>query len=133
MPARLLVDDPVDILLDPVTGDMLLDAQGSPQFSRGLPAVAQGIRIALGVFRGEWFLNLIAGTPWYQSILGKRFNQNQILGIFRAMILAVPGVDHLASLTAAFDGPTRTATISFEAVVVFGGSVKDSLSFQAAS
>ncbi len=129
----ILVTDPIDILLDSVTRDMKLDANGSPQFSRGLPAVAQGILIALGMFRGEWFLNLLAGFPYFQSVLGKRYNQIQILALYRAAILAVPGVDHLASLTSSFDSTTRVVTISWEAVAVFGGTVADSLSFQVAT
>ena len=125
----LLATDPVDLLLNPATGDLWLDASGSPQFSRGLTAVAQGIWIALRMFRGEWFLNLDAGFPWYQDILGHRYNQAQMLDDFRTAILAVPGVDHLASLTCQFDTATRTATVSWEAVAVFGGTVADSLVF----
>jgi hypothetical protein len=129
----LLATDPIDILLDPNTGDMLLDANNSPQLSRGLPAVAQGIRIAVGMFRGEWFLNLLTGMPYFQSILGKRYNNAQIRALYRDAILKVPGVARLASLTATFDRPTRNVTVTWEAVAVFGGTVTDSLSFQVAT
>ena len=125
----LLATDPLDLALDPATGDLALDANGSPYMICGLPGVAQLIRIALGMFQGEWFLDLSTGMPWVQSILGSKYNNAQMLNIFRSTILAVTGVAGLASLTASFDGQTRMMTVNFEAVAVFGGTVADSLTF----
>lgn len=133
MTAPLLVDDPVDLMLDPITGDLALDDNNSPYFSRGLPAIAQGIRITLRMFKGEWFLNLDEGVPWYQDILGKKYNNAQLLDILRKRIVVVPGVASIASLTATWDGATRTVTVNFEVVAVFGGTVADSLAVGAAA
>lgn len=41
------------------------------QFKTGKPATAQGIQNRLRLFFGEYFLDISAGTPWFQQILGK--------------------------------------------------------------
>lgn len=129
----LLITDPIDILLDS-TGDIDLTA-GDLQFSRGLPGVAQGCRIAVQLFRGEWFVDLDAGVPWMpndtvsteQAILGQRFNETKARVAIRDALLAVPGVLGLAQLLIAFDTSTRAMSVTWRARTVFGDTEPDTL------
>lgn len=41
------------------------------QFLEGKAATANGVYHRLRMFAGEYFLNVLDGTPWFQSILGK--------------------------------------------------------------
>lgn len=57
--------------------------------------VAQGIVCALRLIRGEWYLDQRIGTPWHERILGKAgvvAGESTVEGIFRRVVLTVPGV-----------------------------------------
>ena len=111
-----LVTDRVDLLLD-LNNELVID--GDLQFSSGVDAVAQTIRLKLQAFMGEWFIDLTDGVPWYQSILGQKYDQNQLLGILRDPILRVSGVSSIVSLSSIWDPGTRTATISWKVMTKF--------------
>lgn len=49
-------------------GDIVTSGQ---QFIEGKAATGQGVYHRLRMFTGEYFLNVLDGTPWFQSILGK--------------------------------------------------------------
>src|ERR1700690_705374 len=110
--ASPLLTAPRDLALDPITGDLVVGTDLS--FTSGLQAVAQSCRIALQLFRGEWFLNLDQGIPYFQSILG----QKPSIAIpaarlaFAAALRGVAGVTTVPVLNVTFDGPTRTMTIT---------------------
>lgn len=127
----LLRTDPIDIALGP-DGDLDLSS-GGLAFTRGLPAIAQGCRIALQMFAGEWFLDPTAGMPWLPNqhvredaaLLGGKFDVGKTIAAARRALLAVPGVASVPSLSAEFDGPTRTVSIAFAARSSFGDTVTD--------
>lgn len=64
----------------------------------GAAQVAQAIRMRLG-------------TTWYESILGKHFNESKLKQIFTTEILKVSGVIRVDSLT--FEFRDRTLAIDF--------------------
>jgi hypothetical protein len=65
-----LLTDPIDLLLD--DNNDLVFRDGDLVFSTGIEAVVQACRIVMQMFRGEWFLNLDAGLPYWESILGQK-------------------------------------------------------------
>lgn len=109
----------VDFLLD-ADGDLDLSL-GDLRFTTGLEAVAQGIYIALHVFRGEWFLDREYGIPYLandivseaEAILGGKFNAATAAAYFRRAIAAVAGVLEIRSLSVDFAGGTRTLSVRF--------------------
>ena len=111
------ITDPIDLLLD-ADGDLVVGTDLS--LSSGVAAVTQGIRVRLLTFRGEWFLDLDSGVPYYQEILGKKFDQQRAHAAFREAILATPGVNELLSLVVTFDSPTRELRVLWKANTVFG-------------
>lgn len=101
--------------------DIALDENGDWEISGGDlqligdgPAIVQAVQIALEFFQGEWFLDVSAGIPWWQSVMIKNPNPNQLEGIFRSAILAVDGVQAINSLTLTYDSQQRTLTIDYE-------------------
>lgn len=110
--------NPVDLLLDN-DGDLLVDA-GHIYFSSGLRAVAQGIKIRLLSFKGEWFLDLDHGVPYWQDILGQKYNETKVRAAFRDAILAAPGVNKILELEVEFDGATRAVNVWWRVQTIFG-------------
>lgn len=113
-----LESDPIDLLLD-ADGDLDITG-GDLSFVAGLPAVAQLIKIALQMFLGEWFLNVEAGVPWLQDVLGNKYDPEKVRAALRPSILEVPAVTAILSLETAFHGPTRVLSVSFEVSTEFG-------------
>lgn len=126
----LIVSDIVDWKLDE-DNDLIIPLQ----HVAGLPGVSQLIRIALQMFKGEWFLNLAAGTPWMENdtvpeseaVLGQRYSREKALNTIRQIITKVPGVKKILSLESTFDRATRKLSVSWEVVADWGDTERDSL------
>ena len=58
---------------------------------KGREAVGQNVKQRLLLLRGEWFLDITAGVPYYESVLG-RFNPEHTALLFREEILKVQDV-----------------------------------------
>jgi hypothetical protein len=123
-----LVNDPIDFLLD-ADGDLTI-ADGDLVFSTGLAAVVQIVKLAVGLYRGEWFLDLDEGVPYIandvvtesEALLGSKFNELRARTVFRDAILAAPGVVALTSLAVSFVSATRTMVVEFRVRTEFGDS-----------
>lgn len=132
----ILQTDPLDIALDPTTPGKIVFVNGDIKLTNGLPGVAQLCRIAVSMIRGEWFLNLTTGIPYFQragvpatqALLGQPYVQAKTLNPFRTALQAVPGVAQV-QVAATYDRPTRKVTLSWQVTTVFGGTVSDSLSY----
>jgi hypothetical protein len=113
---------------NPVVGDLMLDAYGQPLLVSGIAAqTAQRLFVKFQFFRGEWFLNLDEGTPYYDVILrkgGERF----VRSVFGGLIRDDPGVAELLELTYSIDKRTRWLTLQFKAACV-DGTILNSLDF----
>lgn len=99
------------------TGDYSF-GQGQSNFLINTPAcVGQLVETTLRLWQGEWYLDLLAGTPWLQQILGV-FNLKSVVDmILQGVILSVPGVDSIQSYSSAYVGVRNlsvTATIVTE-------------------
>lgn len=99
-----------DLCIDAITGDLVL-TEGDFEWVTGIDAIEQDIRLSLQLFQGEWFLDLSAGIPYWQSILGQKPRLLVVREIFRKALLAVPGVLAILALDVSFAANTRTCTI----------------------
>lgn len=86
----------------------------------GGDAVRQAADIRLQFFAEEWFLDLSAGIPWFQSILVKNPNTPAISEIFRAELLATPGVALVEQLGLNYSAVNRTLVINWRATTDLG-------------
>ena len=128
----LLETDPVDWALD-ADGDLIMPIT----YTRGPEAVAQGIRRALLLVRGELFYNLDAGVPYLEGngvdptlvILGRAFDRVRAEAAIREAIVGSPsvpgvvGVSRIVSLGLEFDGQTRKLRVAVRVESVFGDTI----------
>ena len=120
--------DPIDLMVDPSTGDLLVG--DDLVFVVGKAAVAQLIAEAVGTFAadpsnpeeypGEWFLDEDEGIPYHGEIIGQKFDKNRIRSTFRDAILAIDEVNSIHELEITFDGPTRAVTARWRVDSIFG-------------
>lgn len=121
-----LAQQPRDLLLGP---DNDLVVSGSDlQFSRGVPSVAQSCRIALQMFKEEWFLDLDQGIPYFDAILGAK----PTVGIraatiaFRQALQNVDGVLDILELDVEFVS-ARRLDVTFQVRTALGDTVPDTI------
>lgn len=105
--------------LNPVVGDLQLDAAGQPILLTSLAAeVAQRIFVRLNFFKGEWFLNLEEGTPYYEEILRKG-SDRAVRSVLGRVIRTTQGVSELTQFRFSRSAD-RTITIVFKARLTDG-------------
>lgn len=80
----------------------------------GVDSIVQAIRQAVLCFLGEWFLDERIGVDWLGSILGvKNPDVPAIRAALRAVIVSVPGVDTIHTLSVTLDS-SRHLAIGFQ-------------------
>ncbi|MFX1587236.1 MAG: hypothetical protein ACFFC1_03690 [Promethearchaeota archaeon] len=102
-----------DILLNELTGDLDLTNWNLRFTSSNSQYIAQKLKIRLGFFLGEWYLNINEGIPYFEKILVKNPNLSEIEDLMIEKILTVSGVESLESFNLEFDKSTRELTVSF--------------------
>lgn len=75
--------------------------------------VSQKLRIRLSFFRGEWYLNINKGIPYFESVFVKNPNISYIEDLIILEINTCPGVSELLSLSLEIETPTRELIINF--------------------
>ena len=133
----LLSTDPLDLAIDPVSGDLVFAANGDLTLSSGTAGVVQACRIAMQLVAGEWFMDLDAGIPLFErdgvpaskALLGQKFNKVKARDAFYNALSAVPGVVAIVSLTVDFTDvlPPRTLNVAWTVQTAFGDTPSDSL------
>ena len=127
--AGSLIEPGIDWALDS-DGDLIVPMR----YTRGLEATAQGIRIRIQMFKGEWFLDTDLGVPYMESatvaeadaLLGQKFNELKALSAFRRVIAIPPGVQSILALAVAFDRATRVMRVEWRVRSAYG-VIEDSL------
>lgn len=109
-----------DIQLDTVTHDIVIASNGDIVMVDQARRVAQQIKVTLLAFLGEWFLDTTFGVPYLEQILVKNPKWSTVNALLRARIIAVPGVQRVTRLDLDFDRPTRTLTVTFDAITPDG-------------
>ena len=80
----------------------------------GAESVAQKLLITLRAYRGEFFLDQLFGTGWYQVILGKGNSKSIVDQEIRKVINGVEGVAQIVSYQSELDAPSRTMSVTFQ-------------------
>lgn len=117
MDLKLTLDVNAD---NPVEGDLDL-VNGNLVFVEGTHAAAQDLLTRLRFRRGEWFLDVREGVPWFEEILKKNPDIPAIRSIFRRAILSSPYVSSIESLALSYDARGRSLSVSFVAILRDGG------------
>jgi len=95
--------------------------QGIGNFLTDNPtAVAQAILTRLRLWQGEWFLELSAGVPYLQQILGHQPSANIPDSAIRNTIQNTPFVRHVTDYSSTFINTSRTFSVSCKVTTSFG-------------
>lgn len=93
----------------------------------GPDAIRQKVKQVLQLIKGEWFLDVTQGVPWFESILTRNPSFELIRNIIRKKIMSVKGIAAVPTLALEYDKATRNLTIQFEAKLVGGTTVSDTI------
>ncbi|QDP60432.1 MAG: putative baseplate wedge protein [Prokaryotic dsDNA virus sp.] len=102
----------MDILLDESTHDAVFVNGKTPITSGVSDSLKQRLKIKLLTFRGEWFLNVNYGTPYFQQIFGKGRSKRAIDLIFRQLIQEDEDVLNITEFNSTLS-PNRTYSLNF--------------------
>lgn len=97
---------------NPIENDLYLD-NGTIVLVDGDEAIKQAVLSRLNFFLGEWFLNTLEGTPWFQHILVKGPQESVVRDIFRRVCLGTPGVVEFTQFKMSINAQ-RKASISMD-------------------
>lgn len=111
---------------NPDAGDLCLTRSGRMFLREDLKSIVdQRIRVRFQFFKGEWFLNTDAGTPWFQHILTKGVPDQTIRSVL-SQVLSVEGVREILSLTWEINPRTRKMSVNFQLKLEDGSTFKSS-------
>ena len=82
-------------------------------------AVAQRVRTRLDLWRGQWFADTSAGTPWETEILGKYTTGTRDL-VLRSVILETAGVRSLLAYSSRVDRESRRLVVDARVDTIYG-------------
>ena len=93
-----------------------LDANGDytigvPFLSNSPQTVAQAIQTRLGLWQGQWFVDVTDGTPYLTGVLGTQYGKDPNAAI-KLRILGTPGVTAIVNYASAYDPSTRQFSVS---------------------
>lgn len=101
-----------DLCLDSKTHDLVIK-DGDFSLTTGNDTIRQRIKQALLFYKGEWFLDVTAGIPYFDDVLIKSPEQKRVESIFKAAILAVEGTVKLLEFKTNYVPDTRTFELDF--------------------
>lgn len=84
--------------------------------------VAQAAKTRLNMFVGDWFLNLLDGTPWRTQVLGKYTGATRDPAV-RARVLGTTGLKSISSYDSTFDPITRAYSVHANIDTIYGPAV----------
>lgn len=94
--------------------------QGDNTFLINSPeTVAQAVKTRFNLWRGQWFLDVTAGTPYIQSVLGKKSPDVYNLAI-RQHILQTQGVSSIISFDTSVNSTTRRVSFTATIDTIYG-------------
>jgi hypothetical protein len=86
------------------------------QLVSGKDAIVQNLRIRYQFFLGEWFLDTRKGIPYYEKILIKNPNRDEVLSILREVALETPGIETVDRFDADLDTTARELSVDLWAL-----------------
>jgi len=95
---------------------------GNQVFVRGIDQIVQNVRVRLQFFLTEYFLDETIGMPWFEQVLIKHFNIDQIENRVKQEILATDGILNIQKFIMNFNPAERILSIAFKAETESGES-----------
>jgi hypothetical protein len=89
--------------------------------------IVQLVKVALGTYQGEWYLDSSIGVPYYQSILKKGVDKVLVDSIFRRVITETTGVDRIIKFNSTVNDYEYNMTFTFQSVTGTISSIFESV------
>ncbi len=89
--------------------------------------LAQNLKIRLQFIHGEWFLDITAGTAYFEKIFHKNLDIAEVNREFKRVILSTEGVTDLVAFDADYNTKKRTYTVTFRVNTIYGELTVDDL------
>jgi hypothetical protein len=103
--------DFLGLALDPATHDLFLKPDGHLATVTDNEAIGQHTKQRLLFYRGEWFLDILAGTPWFQNVFVRPHDPVVIEAVIKREILDTPGIAELTAFDVQIDERKRSITV----------------------
>lgn len=115
----------IDFKLDTSTHDIVFDPYDIAIVD-GVEALKQRLKQRLLLFRGEWFLDLNAGVPYFSDVFIKQPRRNILESAFKREIVGDPEVTALTSFELSFQSE-RTISLAFTVQTVYSKAITDQI------
>ena len=102
-------------------GDLVISGGDVATVSGNL-ATRQRLEQKFKLWRGEWFLDVNAGFPWLEEILGRRPAPQVLRSLVFDLVQSDPGIRTIENLELEQDSPQRRLTIRFRARLIDGST-----------
>ena len=100
--------------------DLILEKGNFKTVEEGAEVV-QHVRTRLLFYIGEWFLDITAGTPWFEQVFVKPADLANVESIIKTRILRTTDVLKLNEFAMLFETVNkRELTVSFTAETIYG-------------
>mgnify|MGYP001472135756 CR=1 FL=1 len=88
--------------------DLHIDAGGNLVMVTGAAAIGQHIRQRLMFWKGEWFLDTLAGVDWRGDVFSLQPQQKELVdATIKAEIIGTPGVVDIEEYSSRYDRANR--------------------------
>ena len=102
------------LYIDPITKDLVLNNKNNLRFTTTTAEyTAQKVENKMLFFKGEWWLNVNLGIPYYTDILKKNPNLNLVQSILKSEILSMKGVLELLTFELDIDNSERVLYVNY--------------------
>jgi len=104
----------MNLYLDPVTNDLQITAGRNLRLTEtDTEELSQRLEVRLALFQTEWYLDRNFGVPYYERILKKQADVNEVQAILTGIILNTPGVADIISFDVTYEADTRKYNVDF--------------------
>lgn len=107
-------------------GDMKFGGDQASILRNSPDAVGQVVESRLNLWQGQWWLDLLEGTPFEQEVLGRR-TENLRDPALQARILDTPGVASIDSFSSTFDANQRGYSVAAKITTVYSAAYQASV------
>lgn len=100
-------------------GDLTFGQNGQNYLVDSPAAVGLAIAERMGLFTGQWYLDLTAGTPWFTKVIGYG-TQGLYDQMVQSVILGTQGVLAILTYTSSEDRTARTLSVAALVQTIYG-------------
>ena len=116
-----------DLLLIENTNNLILQNKDLQLTNNDVDYTVQKCIIILKVFKGEWYLNINIGIPYFENIFIKNPNIGLIEDIFKTIILSIETIEELIDFNLTYNNTIRKLSLDFQAKLIDGSIINVSI------